>query len=111
MDQLALQLLQPQLGALLVRQVADEAGEDPAVGAVSLPDRQLHRELGAVLALPDDDAADADDPSLAGLEIMTDVAIVPRPVVAGHQQADVAAEDLCFPVAEQALGRGAERLD
>ena len=65
-DELGLQLLQARLGLLALGQVADEAGEEAPVARAHLADGQLHGKGRAVLALADDDAADADDPPLAG---------------------------------------------
>ena len=65
-DQLRLQFLQPRLGLLAFGQVADEAGEEALVARAHLADGELHRKGRAVLALADDDAADADDAALAG---------------------------------------------
>ena len=66
MHQLRLQLLQARFGLLPLGQVADEAGEEAPVARAHLADRKLHRKGRAVLALADDDAADADDAPLAG---------------------------------------------
>ena len=77
-----------------------------------LADRELHREGRAVLALAHDDAADADDPPLAGAAIALEVAVVAVAVGLWHQHLDVPADGLFGrTVAELPLRRGAERLD
>ena len=69
MDELGLQLLQARLGSLPFGQVPDEAGKESLVGRPHFADRQFHRERGAVLALSDNDAPDADDAALAGPQV------------------------------------------
>ena len=70
MDQLGLQLLQPasRSACRSVRSRMKPVKKRSPAGA-HLADRQLHREGRAVLALADDDAADADDAPLAGREV------------------------------------------
>ena len=92
MDELGLQLLQPRLGLLPFGQVADEAGEETPVAGFHLADRKLHREGRAVLALADHDAADADDPPLAGPQIALEIAVVVFAIGRGHQHLDVLAD-------------------
>ena len=76
MDQLGLQFLQPRLGLLSFGQVADEAGEEALIAHVHFADGKLHRKRRAVLALADDDAADADDAPLAGAQIAVEIAVM-----------------------------------
>ena len=64
------------LGRHPLGDVADEAGEDVAVAAADLADRELDREGAAVLVPGDDGAADADDALLAGGEVAGEVAVV-----------------------------------
>ena len=111
MDQLCLQFLEPELILLLGGEIPDEAGEQPLPVFTGLANRQLHREGRAVAALADHDAAEADDPALAGLEIMRDIFVMPVAIGLGHQAGDVAADELGFRIAEQALGGRAERRD
>ena len=76
MHELGLQLLQPRFGLLPLGQIANEAGEEALVAGLHLADGKLHREGRAVLALADDDAADADDAALAGAQIALEIAVV-----------------------------------
>ena len=110
-QQAVLQFVQPPLGLLPLGQVADEAGEQARAGPICLADRQLHREGAAVLAPPDDDAADADDAPLAGAAVAVEIAVVLFPVGLRHQHPDVLAADLVCRVAEQAFRGRAEELD
>ena len=80
MDELGLQFLQPRLGLLPLGQVADETGEETLIAHVHFADGKLHGKRRAVLALADDDAADADDPPLAGAQIALEIAVVILPV-------------------------------
>src|SRR5215831_10414343 len=108
---LRLQLLQPAFGELLVGEVADEAGEMVPLGRAQLADREMYGKGRAVLALADDDAADADDAPLAGREVALDIGVMLLAIGRGHEQADVLAGGLGHRVAEQPLGRRAERFD
>ena len=110
MHELGLQFLQPRLGLLALGQVADEAGEEALIARAHLADRKLHRKGRAVPALADDDPADADDSPLSGAEISLEVAVVILAVGRRHQHLDVFSHDLRRRVAEQPLGRRAERL-
>ena len=83
-DQLGLQFLQPCFGLLPFGEVADEAGEEALIAHVHLADRKLHGKGRAVLALADDDAADADDAPLAGAQIAIEIAVV---ILAGRATA------------------------
>ncbi len=85
--ELGLQLLQARLGLLALGQVADEAGEEAPIAGAHLADRELHREGRAVLALADDDAADADDAPLAGPQIALEIAVMRLAIGRRHQHA------------------------
>ncbi len=108
--ELRLQLLQPRLGLLPLGQVANKPGEEAPVAAAHLANGKLHRKGGAILALTDDDAADADDPPLSGAEIPFEIAIVVLAIWRRHYHLDVLAHDLAGRIAEQSFGRGAEGL-
>ena len=108
--ELGLKFLQAGFGLLTLGQVADEAGEIPLPGGTHLADRELHREGRAILALADHDAADADDPLLAGREIAPDIAVMLRAIRVRHQHLDVLADDFAWFVTELPNRRGAERL-
>ena len=111
MHQLGLQLLQPRLGALPLGQIADEAGEKTLIVRAHLADRKLHRKGRAVLALADDDAADADDARLVGPQVTGNIAVVLLAIGRGHHDLDVLADDFARLKAEQPFGGGAERLN
>ncbi len=76
MQQIVLQFLQPRLGALPLGQVAHKAGEQPLFALIYLANRQLHRKRAAILAQPDHDAADADDPSLTRAQVARQIGIM-----------------------------------
>src|SRR5947209_7375918 len=65
-----------RLGLLPFRQIADEAGEETLIARAHLADRELHRERRAILALADDDAADADDTALAGEHVAAEITVM-----------------------------------
>ena len=65
-----------ELGA--ARQVVQDAGEVLLAVDLEFADREMQRERLAVAAPPGDGAADADDPPLAGREVMLDIAVVLR---------------------------------
>ena len=111
MNKLGLQLLQARLGALPFGEVADEAGEKALVVGAHLADRELHREGRAILALADHHAPDADDAGFVGAQIAREIAVVFVTVGRRHHDLDVLADHLGRGIAEQALGRRAERLD
>ena len=60
MHELGLKLLQVRLGALLLRQVAQEAGEVAPAGRIHLADGEMEGERRAVRPLAGSDAAEAD---------------------------------------------------
>src|SRR5690348_17923909 len=86
MRQLSLHLVEPALGLGALGEVADKAGEDPLARYYCFTNRQLYREDAAVLAPRRDHPADADDPSLARLEITIDIRIMELAVRRGHQR-------------------------
>ena len=110
-DELGLQFLQPGFGLLPLGEVADEAGEEAPVAHVHFADRELHGKRRAVVALPDHDAADADDPPLSGAQIAIEVAVVIFAVGRRHQHLDVLSQRIRRGMAEQPFRRRAERLD
>ena len=110
MDQLGLQFLESRLGLLPFGQVADEAGEEALIAHVHFADGKLHGKGRAVLALADNDTADADDAPLVGAQIAVEVAVMVALVRLRHQHLDVLADDLRGPIVEQPLRRRAEGL-
>src|SRR5665213_1704601 len=110
--ELGLQILQPRLGILPLGQVANESREEPPGAARrNLADRQFHRKGRAVLALADHDAADANDASLAGGQIMIQIAVVAAAIRLRHQHLDVAPGHLGGGPAELFFRGRAKRLD
>src|SRR5262245_44264250 len=103
MNELGLQLLEPRLGLLALREVADESGEEALIARAHLADGELHRKSRAVLALADDDAPDADDAPLTGPQIALQVAVVVLPIGRRHQPFDIRANDFRCRIAEQSL--------
>src|SRR4051794_40521811 len=94
MHQLRLQFLQSRLGSLTLGEVADEAGEEPAIGGPHFAHRQLHGKGRAILALTDHDAAEADDSPFARLQVARKIAIVTFPIWRGHHDPDVLSDDI-----------------
>src|SRR5215467_5018147 len=110
MNELRLQLLQPRLRLLTLRDVADKASEKVTVAGSHFSYRQLHREGRAVLALTDHDAANSDDSPFSSSQISPQVIIVILPVGRRHQHLDVFSNNFLPGIAEQPLGCRAERL-
>src|SRR5262249_55686081 len=81
-------------GALVLGDVADDAGEEPPRAQAGLADGQLHGEDGAILATPVDLADGADDPRLPRAEVALEGAVVLLAVAARHQPVEAAADDL-----------------
>ena len=111
MHKLGLQFLQARLGLLALGQVADKAGEKTLRAGFHLADGKLHGKGRAVLALADDDAANADDAPLAGDLVTVEIAIVAAAVWLRHQRTDVEPGSIGGADAEQAFGGAAEVLD
>src|SRR5260370_28585564 len=70
----------------------------------------MHRESGSVLALTGYDPADADDMPFAGGSIAGEVSVMARTVRILHQDGDVLADRLAFPVAKLPVAGTAEKL-
>ncbi len=64
---------------VFLAQVADNADEELVVRGFHLTDPEVHREQFAILALALDFAPDADDPTLAGRQVVADVGVVRLP--------------------------------
>ena len=94
MHQLSLQLLQPCLGLPSRGEIADEAGEEPLMASLRFSDGQFHREGRAVLALPDDDAANSYNSPLSRAHVTVEVSVVFVAIRLRHQQFDVLSYDV-----------------
>ena len=103
-----MQFLQSGLGMLAFGQVTDEPGEEAPFGHRHFADRELHRKSRAVLALADDDPADADNSPFAGAIIALQITVMRRAIGLGHQHADILPNHLLGGPAEQALRGVAE---
>lgn len=91
--------------------VVHQAGEHAAAVHLHFAHRQLDREGGAVLALRDHLAAEADDALLASGQIVREIAVVLFMVGGRHELGDVFAQHFVPRIAEQALGGGIEGVD
>src|SRR6476659_6547712 len=103
MNEFSLELLKPRLGALPFGQVANEARKVSPIARFHLPDGEFHRKRRSVLALADNDAADADDAPLPRTVIAFEITVMALPVRRRHQHLDVAADNLVGLVAKQAF--------
>jgi hypothetical protein len=99
------------LGALALGQVMDDADEDRAVILRRLADGEVHRKRRAVLASPENLAADADDLAFARPLIVVEIAVVLAAEGLGHEHLDVLPDHLRPGIAEQALAGGVEHDD
>ena len=109
-NQFGLQFLQSRLGLLVLGKVVRESGEVGLAAGLHLADRQMHRKGRSIPALASHDSADTDDVPFARGSIAREIAVMTRPVRIGHQFADVLADRLLLGIAEQTLGRRAEKL-
>src|SRR5439155_2309473 len=91
--------------------VVQQPGKKAAVAYAQLADRQLQGKRAAVLPLPLHLPPDANDPGLAGPEIVLQILIVLAVVRLGHQHVDVSPDQFIRAVAEQARDGGIDRLD
>src|SRR6185437_4111457 len=104
--QLRPEFVHPPLAVLVLGQIPDEPGEQPQSGQGDLAQRQFNRERTTVISESDHVSPDPADPALASPEIVRHVF-----VVRGNERPDVPPDDFLLRTAEQARGRGAERLD
>ena len=93
------------------REVADETGKDGRLAEPHLPDRELHGEDRAILALRFHFTPDADDPLLAPPPISRKIPIMVLAMGRGHEHLDIAPDHLAGGVIEQPFRRLAEGLD
>ena len=106
-----LQFLQPRFALLAFGKIADEPGKEALIARAHLPDAEFKGKCRMILALADDDAANADYLALSGAQIAVEIAIMPFPIWRRHQYLDVFAHYFRGAVAEKALRCGAERLN
>ena len=99
---------QPVLGAFQPGQIMGDADEVARAVEPDFADREIHREGRAVLAPPDDLAADADDLFDAGLSVGGEIAVMRLAIGRRHQHLDVSSERFLGAVAEQLLRASAE---
>src|SRR5262245_1396077 len=75
-NEFGLQLLQSSLCLLTLAQVANEPGEETPAARIHFADSKLDRKGGAVLALGDDDATDADNALLSSIKVAVEIVVV-----------------------------------
>ena len=94
------------LGLLALGDVADDAAEEARAGGLPHRERELERELAAVLAQADDldGLADQARGGHAALGDALDAGVVHRAEALGHQDRERLADDLVLDVAEHQLG-------
>ena len=89
LHQLGLELIEPLLDRLALTQIADDADELRALRRLGFAHRQLDREHRAVGVAGPHLAPDADDPLLAGPQIVADRRVVFGGELRRHQDRDV----------------------
>src|SRR6185436_4795830 len=109
-DSLQQALLRQHAGSLL-RKVVQDAGEVLLAVGLERADRQVNGKNGSVPAARHDLAADADDLALAGLQMMAKVAVMAAVKRLGHQDIDVATDQLVAGETEHVLDGRVERAD
>ncbi len=92
-----------------VGDVADEAGEE--LSGENLTDREIDGEDGAVASACAGLSADADDAPLARAAIAGEIGVVLIAIGRGHEDGDVASDELGGGVAEHLLARAVDGLD
>src|SRR5207248_641094 len=107
--QLALALR--QLGGFTIGYVADDPDKDQLITVARLADREVHRKHRAVFPAANDLAADTDDLLTTGAQVIREISIVLAGIGLGHQDLDVAPDELIGRIAEQPLGRAVDRAD
>ena len=108
-DELGLQFLKPRFGLLPFGKVADEPSEEALIVHAHFTDGEFHGKCRTVPPLTDNNAADANDTSLACAYIAVKVAIVLNSMWHWHQQLDVFSQNIGSAIAEKPLRRGTER--
>ena len=91
--------------------VAHDSSEQTVSVQLHFAHGQIRGKRTAVLALPDDLAADADDLALAAGQVTGQKIVVLVAPRWRHQDVDVATHDFVGSVPEQPLGSGIERAD
>lgn len=89
-------------------QVVDDSDKDRSIVLPGFADREVHGKSGAVLALTEHLAADADDFSFAGAVKIVEVKIMLLAVWPRHQHLDVLTDHLMGWIFEQLFARGIE---
>ena len=102
---------QPVLVSLALAHVAQEADEELGATLLSLANREIQRKGASVLSAPDHRPANADDPPLACLAIMSQIAIVSFMIGRRHQDLDVLAEHLPCGKAEHRFASRVEHAN
>src|SRR5258708_35397391 len=100
-----MKLLQPRLGSLAIREIANESREVSLIGGSHFAHRQFHRKGRAIPAFADDDPADADDAPFPGLHVAPEIAVMVFAVRRGDQDSDALAQGLSGPVTGAPVGR------
>ncbi len=89
----------------------DDPGEVTLAVNLILADRKVHGKGRAILAPAGHLAADADDPALAGVAVLANIAVVLAPIGFGHEYLDVLPNQLGGRVAKQRFRRWVYALD
>ena len=111
MGKLGLHLFEANLRFLPSREVTNEAGEDPTMRGARFADRELHRKGRAIAPLPDGNASDTDDSSLASHQVSLHVTPVLPPIGLRHQDLDVLTDRFVLAKPEEIFRGRTERHD
>ncbi len=104
-------LAQGLLRRLLTGEVVDNAGKVHPPIHLEFADGQMHGEGRAIAPPTGDFTADADDLAHAGCKVIGDIAVMRRVVWLGHQEMDIAPDELVLGIVEQACRCRIDRGD
>src|SRR3569833_1540655 len=89
MDQFGLQFLQPRIGSLTLREIANEAGKESCSASSHIAYGQFHGKGRLIFALSNNHTANPYNSPIPGPHVAVEIAIVFVTVRLRHQQFDV----------------------
>src|SRR4030095_4995144 len=90
---------------------AHKTREHPPFGQPHFADGQIHRKTTAILALPNDFAADSDDFGVTCPEVIRKITVVLGTIRRGHQNRHIPTDDFAGLITKDSFGGSVYRLD